>query len=222
MGTRTARTGRPPAELAPATLEQILSAALRMFADKGYDGASVAALNRELGVSHNLIHQRFGSKEKLWYTTVDWAFTDIAAQLLQELNDPTGGPLEQARRFIRRFVLIIAHRPEALRLVNIEGVAETPRLAYLYERHIEPTLTALTVRLRQLMDQGELAPVSMRTLYFLITHGTTAPYSLLGLARRIGPGDPLDPDAIAEHADLVADLVLAGLRYRTTPATESA
>ena len=31
-------------------------------------------LNRELGVSHSLINARFGSKQDLWYTTVDWAF----------------------------------------------------------------------------------------------------------------------------------------------------
>ena len=215
MSPTTSRTGRPPAELSPASLDQILSAALKMFADKGYDGASVAALNRELGVSHNLIHQRFGSKEKLWYATVDWAFSGIADELLPELDNAAGGPLEQARRIVRRFVLVHARRPEVLRLVNIEGVAETPRLSYLYERHIEPTLTVLTAPLRDLMDSGEIAPVPVRTLHFLVAHGASAPYSLLGLARRIGPGDPLDDDAITEHADFVADLVVGGLQYRT-------
>lgn len=215
MSTATPRTGRPPAELAPATLDEIFGAALRMFADKGYDGASVAALNRELGVSHNLIHQRFGSKEKLWYATVDWAFTGIAAELLPEMENTAGGPLEQTRRIIRRFVLVHARRPEVLRLVNIEGVAETPRLLYLYERHIEPVINMLTAPIRDLMDKGEIAPASLRSLHFLVAHGASAPYSLRGLARRIGPGDPLDPEAVAEHADLVADLVTGGLQYRT-------
>ncbi|WP_105967765.1 TetR/AcrR family transcriptional regulator [Streptomyces geranii] len=220
MTIPNARLGRPPAELAPATLDEILGAALRMFADKGYDGASVAALNRELGVSHNLIHQRFGSKEKLWYATVDWAFGAIAAELLPELEDTTGGPLEQTRRIIRRFVHVHAGRPEVLRLLNVEGVAETPRLFHLYEQHVEPTLTALTAPLRTLMDEGKIAPVPVRTLHFLVAHGASAPYSLLGLARRIGPGDPLDPGAIAEHADMVADLVLGGLQWRTAAAGE--
>jgi AcrR family transcriptional regulator len=214
MTTPTTRTGRPPAELAPATLEEILGAALRMFADKGYEGASVAALNRQLGVSHNLIHQRFGSKEKLWYATVDWAFAAIAAELRAELQDTTGGPLEQLRRVIRRFVQINARRPEILRLVSVEGVADTPRLGYLYTRHIEPLLMAATVSVRQLTDEATIAPVSVRTLYFLLAHGASAPFAALGLARRIGPGDPLTPQAVAEHADLVADFILAGLQYR--------
>ncbi|WP_216677363.1 TetR family transcriptional regulator C-terminal domain-containing protein [Streptomyces sp. MNP-20] len=146
--------------------------------------------------------------------TVDWAFARIAAQLTPELKDTSGGPLEQTRRIIRRFVLVHADHPEVLRLVNIEGVADTPRLDHLYEHHVEPMLSALTAPLRQLIDEGRIAPVPVRTLHFLLAHGASAPFSLLGLARRIGPGDPLDPQAVIEHADAIADLLLAGLTQR--------
>ncbi|MCG7206608.1 TetR/AcrR family transcriptional regulator [Streptomyces arenae] len=217
MSSPTSRAGRPPAELAPATLDEILGGALRMFADKGYDGASVAALNRQLGVSHNLIHQRFGSKEQLWYATVDWAFGGIAAELLPEADDTSGGPLEQFRRTVRRFIHVHAHRPEILRLLTVEGVTDTPRLDHLYERHIEPMLEIVAAPLQRLMDEGVIAPVPRRTLHFLVAHGASAPFSLIGLARRIGPGDPLDPQAVAEHADVVADLILAGLQHRPLP-----
>ncbi len=52
-------------------MDEILGAALRAFATHGYEGVSVRTLNRELGVSHSLINGRFGSKEDLWYATVD-------------------------------------------------------------------------------------------------------------------------------------------------------
>ncbi|MEU8378059.1 TetR/AcrR family transcriptional regulator [Streptosporangium sp. NPDC048865] len=214
MSTPKPRAGRPPAELCPAPHERILAGALRMFADKGFDGASVAALNRELGVSHNLVHQRFGSKEKLWYATVDWAFGDVAARLLPELDDVSGGPLEQMRRIIHRFVLIHAARPEILRLVTVEGITDSPRLDYLYDHHVAPLLAAMTGPLRLLADEGVIAPVPMRTLHFLIAHGGAAPFSLPALARRIGPGDLATDRAIAEHAGMVADLVLSGLQAR--------
>jgi TetR/AcrR family transcriptional regulator len=76
-------------------------------------------------------------------------------------------------------------------------------------------VTTVTGPLRQMMDEGVLAPVSVRTLHFLIAHGATAPFSLIGLARRIGPEDSLAPQAVTEHADLVADLILTGLQGRT-------
>ncbi|WP_171075620.1 hypothetical protein [Streptomyces sp. YIM 121038] len=50
--------------------------------------------------------------------TVDWAFARIAAQLTPELKDTSGGPLEQNRSIIRRFVLVHADHPEVLRLAS--------------------------------------------------------------------------------------------------------
>ena len=49
----------------------VLDLALDAFADQGYDGTSVREVCRRLGVSHNLIHERYGSKERLWYAAID-------------------------------------------------------------------------------------------------------------------------------------------------------
>src|SRR5260370_17519281 len=64
-GNTTSRRGRPRAEDSPASSDEILLAALRAFATHGYDGTSVRELNQQLGVSHNLLNRRFGSKEQL-------------------------------------------------------------------------------------------------------------------------------------------------------------
>ena len=53
--------GRPKASDS-MPIEEILEKALNIFATVGYDGMSLRTLNRELGVSHNLIYQRFGTK----------------------------------------------------------------------------------------------------------------------------------------------------------------
>jgi AcrR family transcriptional regulator len=66
MVTTSRPRGRPPKEETPATEDEVLAAALRAFATHGFNGVSVRTLSRELGVSHNLLHQRFGSKENLW------------------------------------------------------------------------------------------------------------------------------------------------------------
>jgi len=60
------RRGRPPGDAAPvAPNDDLLPLALEAFADLGYEGASMRALCRRIGVSHNLLHQRFGSTERL-------------------------------------------------------------------------------------------------------------------------------------------------------------
>jgi AcrR family transcriptional regulator len=68
--SKTSRRGRPRAEDSPASSDEIFLAALRAFATRGYDGTSVRELNQQLGVSHNLLNRRFGSKEQLWRATV--------------------------------------------------------------------------------------------------------------------------------------------------------
>src|ERR1700692_731593 len=106
------RAGRPKAQDAPVTLEQILDAAFRAFATYGYDGVAVRTLNRDLGVRHNLIHQRFGYKQGLWYAAVDRAFSQQVT-VLQTSFDPTlSGPLDQLGYAIRRFVHYSAEHPE--------------------------------------------------------------------------------------------------------------
>ena len=72
--------------------------------ENGFEGTSVAAFNRELGVSHNLIHQRFGSKEALWYVTVDWAFGQIADQLADVDGLAAPDPVEAMRVMVRRLL----------------------------------------------------------------------------------------------------------------------
>src|ERR1700692_2457519 len=108
------RAGRPKAQDAPVTLEQILDAAFRAFATYGHDGVAVRTLNRELGVSHNLIHQRFGSKQGLWYAAGDRAFRQQLTALPTAFRPTLADPLDQLNYAIRRFVHYNAERPELL------------------------------------------------------------------------------------------------------------
>src|ERR1700747_1594581 len=131
------RRGRPRVEDTVDAAE-ILDAALRAFARSGFDGVSVATLNRELGVSHNLIHQRFGSKADLWRAAVDHGFGRMVRHM-QGVFDPTiSDPLEQLRLAIRSFVVFSSEHPELLGLMDVEARQDTDRLAYIYETYIAP------------------------------------------------------------------------------------
>jgi AcrR family transcriptional regulator len=206
------RTGRPKAQDAPATLEQILDAAFRRFATYGYDGVSVRTLNRELGVSHNLIHQRFGSKQGLWYAAVDRAFSAQITQLATAFDPRLDDPLDQLNHAIRRFVHYSAERPELLGLMNIEARVDSERLDYIYDTYLAPALAPLGRLLEHLHKNGRIRLISLRALFFLIAHGAAAPFTLAPLARHFDNTDPLDPNQIAEQAALTADVITNGLR----------
>jgi AcrR family transcriptional regulator len=206
------RTGRPKAQDAPVTVEQILDAAFRAFATHGYDGVAVRTLNRELGVSHNLIHQRFGSKQGLWYAAVDRAFSEQVAQLATAFDPTLSDPLDQLNYAIRRFVHYSAEHPERLGLMNIEGRVDSERLDYIFTTYVAPALAPLGRLLDHLQAKGRIRPISPRALFFLIAHGAAAPFTLVPLARRLDPTDPREARQVAEHAALTADVITNGLR----------
>jgi AcrR family transcriptional regulator len=209
------RTGRPKAQDAPATLDQILDAAFRAFATYGYDGVAVRTLNRELGVSHNLIHQRFGSKLGLWYAAVDRAFSQQVTELATAFDPTLADPLDQLNHAIRRFVRYNAERPELLGLMNIEGRVDSERLDYIYDNYIAPALAPLARLLDHLRKEGRIRPISLRALFFLIAHGAAAPFTLAPLARHFDNADPRRPSQVTEQAALTADLITSGLSLDT-------
>ena len=67
--------------------ETVLLAALRAFAAQGYDGMSVRTLNAGLNISHNTLHQRFGSKEGLWKAAVEHGFKRLRDALFKALAE---------------------------------------------------------------------------------------------------------------------------------------
>ena len=78
--------------------------ALRAFATHGYDGVSVNALSRELGVSHNLLHQRFGSKLALWHAAVDWGFGEWRANRSRPSTRPRATRSSSCGIVLHRFL----------------------------------------------------------------------------------------------------------------------
>jgi AcrR family transcriptional regulator len=203
--------GRPRTEDSPASLDDILGAALRAFATHGYDGVSLRTINRELGVSHNLINGRFGSKEALWCATVDWAFRSLVHGLASALDPTMSDPLDQLRLTVRTFMVHSAGHPELLGLMNIEGRQNTERLAYIYNTYIHPALEPIHRLLDHLAAEGRSRPISLRSFHFLLAHGAAAPFTLAALARHFDPSDPLDPDAVEAHADLAADFIVRAI-----------
>jgi AcrR family transcriptional regulator len=204
------RRGRPRADESPASSDEILLVALRSFADRGYDGTSVRELNHALGVSHNLINRRFGSKERLWRAAVDRWFGELLDALAPAatLAAGAGDPLERLRDFVVTFIEVNARRPEMARLMNIEASLGGPRLDYLFERYVAPCLAPAAALGTELQAQGRIRPVPIGTMFFLIAHGATAQAAHRPMAALLGITDPTDPKTVRIHARTVAELLI--------------
>jgi TetR/AcrR family transcriptional regulator len=209
--------GRPrAADVVPQ--EAILAVALKQFAALGYDRTSIRTINRALGVSHNLILQRCGTKEDLWRAAVDYGFGGLVEQM-QGVFDPTvTEPLEQLRLAIRQFLVYLAAHPELLALMNTEASQDTERLRYICSNYIQPSQAQIVRLLRYLGDEGTIRPIPHGIFFLLVTHGGAAPFTLVPLAGLLEPAQPNDPAGVEEHADFVSTAIIDGLRTRSSEA----
>jgi AcrR family transcriptional regulator len=194
----------------------MLLAALRAFATRGYDGTSIRELNQQLGVSHNLLNRRFGSKEQLWRATVDRWIGEVVAELATAASGDETDSLETLRRLIVTFIEVQARRPELARLMNVESSIDGPRLRYLYDQFIGPWTATADRLIEELVAAGRIRPLPPGTLYFLVAYGATGMAAHPAFAKMVGVADPTDPAVIHAHALAVADLVL------TPPCTKTA
>jgi TetR/AcrR family transcriptional regulator len=206
------RRGRPPGDAAPvAPNHDLLPLALDAFADLGYGGASLRDLCRRLGVSHNLLHRRFGSKDRLWFAAVDHGFGSLASQLVVGSGaDEETDDLERLRALMIRWLEAMASVPALVKIINQEATTGGPRLDYMFDAYISPVTRVVSEFLERLEKAGRVRHLDPGTWHFLLVHGAGGPLSLRALAERFG-GAPDDPQAVHRYAADVVDVLLSGL-----------
>ena len=84
--------------------EQILDAAARVFAEKGYHEAGIADIATDLGIGHGTFYRYFANKKEIVNQAVDWAVRQITDTVLEE--DPSASSsLSEHRAQLERIYL---------------------------------------------------------------------------------------------------------------------
>lgn len=80
------------------SIERITNAALEIFAEYGYHGATLKRITQATGLSYGLVYHYFSSKEKIFLHLVDTAFTYSRA-IINTVLDKTGSAWEKITAF---------------------------------------------------------------------------------------------------------------------------
>ncbi|MET8977006.1 TetR/AcrR family transcriptional regulator [Streptomyces sp. NPDC004539] len=203
------RPGRPGTETpAVPDEENILLRGLEAFAELGYERASARELARRLGVSHNFINDRYGSKAAFWRAVVD---APLRAQLESVPRaDPDADDAENLRRTVAGFYRAAAQTPLIGRVFVDEFSRDTERLDHLYENYLAPMLGTMMPSIDRLVASGAMAPVPMDVLFYAVVPPVSGMVEL-PLAHRLGRAAAGSPEQRAATAESLARIVVNGL-----------
>lgn len=124
------------------TRDQFIAAAQHLFAERGFYGASIAAIATELGLTKQALLHHFGSKEKLYGAVL----AQISASMLEVTADITGtdSPAEQQLEDL----VVAQYRgqiedPDAARLIMRELLDNEQRAEKAGNWYLKPYLEDL-------------------------------------------------------------------------------
>ena len=96
------RRGRPPKSDAADTKELLLQAALRLFADKGYEGTSIRDIARSVGLSESVLYAHFSNKRAIFDAVFSRLGPLSATGALHDLGDQDADPAAFLRALVAR------------------------------------------------------------------------------------------------------------------------
>jgi AcrR family transcriptional regulator len=190
----------------------LLAAALRAFAEHGYEGMSVRDLARRIGVSHNLVHHHYGSKWKLWKAALEHGFASSGRELfaLVESNSRQSDWEVANRAGITGAVMLFARYPAVAKIMADESARGGSRLDFLFSRHIKPFADLLEHLLAGAPQPGG-GTIDARAAMLFLFAGMTAPFALRGLASKLGGSAAMSEKELIRFATTVAELTAHGL-----------
>jgi len=188
----------------------ILDAALDVFSQHGFRGATIDQIADAAGMSKPNLLYYFRSKEEM-FTTLIGRLLETWLAPLRELDD-IGDPITELRSYIRRKLEMARDFPRESRLFANEILQGAPRIAELLEGELKPLVDEKAALIRGWMKDGKIARTDPWHLIFSIW-ATTQHYADFDIQVRtvLGPdrgGDGRFEDA----ARYLEQLFLDGLR----------
>ena len=188
--------------------EQIVAAAVELFSERSFEGATTRDIAARAGVTQPLLNYHFRSKEELWQAAVASLFD----RLNQTLDERTSGlrgvdDVTAAKLLVREFVTFSARNPELHRIITQESKADGPRMDHLVDNHVRPIYERTTKLFESLAATGAVPPIHPTHLYYILTGAGPTMFVLAPECRRLSGLDPTDDAVVEAHADAVCLLL---------------
>jgi AcrR family transcriptional regulator len=130
----------------PYDIDSLTDVALRVFAERGYDGASMDDVARAAGITKASIYHHVSGKEALLERGLGRALDALFA-LLDEPAASNGRAVERLRHIVTRVAETTLHLlPELTVLFRVRGTSRSEREALDRRRQFDRVVTGLIVQ----------------------------------------------------------------------------
>ncbi len=195
-----------------STRSELITAGRRLFAQRGYDGASIRAITRDAGANLGAVTYHFGSKRDLYAAVLEEGLRPLAARVAESVR--SGGPaLERMLRVVEAYFEHLQHHPDLPHLLLQEVAAgkQPPPVVLEIIRGVKEAIARLQV---EGAADGSVRPghpvlTALSVISQPVYLALVAP-----LLRTVGPFDLADP----ETRRVALEHTLAFVRAGLTPA----
>ena len=206
-----ARPARRPQQRSLDTRERLVDAALHVFAEDGFEGATTRAIARRAGVALAALPYHFETKEALWRAAADRIFGLLGESFQRRLAGLDGVDTPtRLRLLLRDFVRFQARHPELHRFMIQEGIGKSPRLAWLVETHIRPIYDFVRSMVEAAQAAGMTPLGRPEHLHYMLIGAASSVYALAAEFELLTGQDPSDEKLVAQHVATLERLFFRG------------
>lgn len=160
-----------PPEKKPSRIQlrnrlRILDAALNVFSQHGFRGATLDQIAKEAGLSKPNILYYFSAKEEIHVTLLNQLMETWLDPLIE--MDSNGEPLDEILNYVQRKLDMARELPRESRLFANEILQGAPRMTPHLKSDLLPLVNDKCAVIQDWMDTGKLAPTNPRHLMYSI------------------------------------------------------
>ncbi len=206
MGSAS-RARSPRQKRSRETQERILAAALSVFGEQGYRGASTHEIAHRAEVAQPLLMYHFPTKADLWVAAAESAIDAFLEQFRPRFEALEGlDPASKLRVVFQDYARFAAQHPELHKLMIEASVCGEPNLAGLVETRLRPVFELLCREIEAAQKAGTMLPADPVLLYYSLVGVAATVFSLRREVELLSGRDPQEPETVEAQANLLAEL----------------
>lgn len=189
---------------------QVIDAAIRLFAQKGFQGTKTKEIAEAAGINEALIFRDFQSKEKLYRAILDYASSHInAEQWIEELSPAAESGNDEAlfSQFAVRFFESFGREHTLFRLMLYCALEHHELARQFRERLVHPVERFLQEYMRARQEEGAFRkadPDALTRTFLSLCHHH--------ILRQVLFGERAEPAEDSAAAHTITEVFLNGVR----------